>query len=103
MEVVTVPMLKDNLGYLVRCLETRRVFFVDISHSSMDKFYGILEEYGALDENLIILTTHKVYEQIFSSFTSSLRFFRSSLSMPIIPVGISKQVESSPNGLAVVV
>lgn len=60
MEVVTVPMLQDNLGYLVRCTETRQVFFVDISHSSVDKVYGVLEEYDALNENLIILTTHKV-------------------------------------------
>jgi hypothetical protein len=60
MEIVVVPMLKDNLGYLVRCSTTKEVFFVDISHSSVEKFFHVLEDNEALNENLIVLTTHKV-------------------------------------------
>jgi hypothetical protein len=37
------------------------MFFVDISHSSVEKFFQVLEENDALIENLVGLTTHKVH------------------------------------------
>jgi hypothetical protein len=60
MEVTIVPMLRDNLGYLVRCSITGKHFFVDISHSSVDKFFGVLIDHNALDNDLAVFTTHKV-------------------------------------------
>jgi hypothetical protein len=60
MQVTTVPMLKDNLGYLVQCATTGKHFFVDISHSSTDKFFNSLTANNALDSDLVVLTTHKV-------------------------------------------
>jgi hypothetical protein len=87
MEIVAVPMLKDNLGYLVRCCVTRQVFFVDISHSSVEKFFQVLEENDALSENLVVLTTHKVH-------CRSCVYLINFHSTPIIQEGTSKQVVS---------
>lgn len=62
MEISIVPMLKDNLGYLVRCKATQKACFIDISHSSVSKFYHALDTHHVelSAENLIVLTTHKV-------------------------------------------
>jgi hydroxyacylglutathione hydrolase len=59
MEVHVIPMLKDNLGYLVQCTATGASCFVDISYSSAPVFIRALERHRALVPGLVVLTTHK--------------------------------------------
>jgi hydroxyacylglutathione hydrolase len=59
MNVTAVPMLKDNLGYLVTCQSTGAHFFVDISHHSAAKFIAACEQHDALKPGLTVFTTHK--------------------------------------------